>query len=186
LGMQFIFLLISALMQLVPLPAPSQMDPGEEELLAWSAARKLVWDDFKGTPDARSGAAASTATKLGFDYSVSKNEFAFSITLHFSKTRSWAREKNDHILRHEQGHFDIAEIFARKLYKKMKSYRFHKNTYRHDVNKIYDDILKDKDSMQQQYDEETDFSRNKEKQAEWLKKIASMLEELKAYAGYMR
>ncbi len=40
--------------------------------------------------------------------------------------------------------------------------------------------------QQQQYDRETDFSRNKEKQAEWLAKIASDLKSLEAFAGYSK
>jgi hypothetical protein len=38
--------------------------------------------------------------------------------------------------------------------------------------------------MQNQYDDETDYSRKKEKQAEWLNKILKMLEEYKSYADY--
>jgi predicted secreted Zn-dependent protease len=85
---------------------------------------------------------------------------------------------------HEQGHFDITEIFARKLNKAMSAYHFNQNTYRKDLNKIYQDIIKEKDNMQDQYDHETNFSRNKEKQMEWLKKIQTMLEELKEYDNY--
>ena len=92
--------------------------------------------------------------------------------------------KTDYILSHEQGHFDIAEIFARKLNKKMSEYRFDKKTYQKDLNKIYHDILDEKEKMQNDYDKETNHSINKEKQAEWLKKIAKMLEEYKDYADY--
>jgi hypothetical protein len=38
--------------------------------------------------------------------------------------------------------------------------------------------------MQDQYDHETNFSRNKEKQIAWLKKIERMLGELKEFAHY--
>ena len=46
--------------------------------------------------------------------------------------------KTDYILKHEQGHFDIAEIFARKLNKKMSEYKFNKTTYKTDLKNIYD------------------------------------------------
>jgi hypothetical protein len=41
-----------------------------------------------------------------------------------------------------------------------------------------------KEKFQQQYDDETDYSRNKPKQEEWFKKIESELKENKTWAGY--
>ena len=92
--------------------------------------------------------------------------------------------KTDYILSHEQGHFDIAEIFARKLYKKMSEYKFNRRTYQKELNKIYQDILDEKEEIQNDYDRETNHSINKEKQAEWLKKLKRLLEEYEDYAGY--
>jgi hypothetical protein len=66
----------------------------------------------------------------------------------------------------------------------MSEYHFNRNTYRKDLDKIYQDIQNEKDKMQDQYDHETNFSRNKEKQIEWLKKIEKMLGELKGFANY--
>jgi hypothetical protein len=175
----FLILIISS-----PLSAPAQAGKEDEELMAWSAAGKPGWADYKGTPDAGSGAAASTATYLGFEYSISNNGFSYKITSYFSKTKSWGIVKTDYILSHEHGHFDIAEIFARKLHQKMKAYRFNKNTFREDLDKIYNGILDEKEKMQNQYDNETDYSRHKTKQAEWLKKIDKMLAELKEFSDY--
>ena len=156
----------------------------EEELLTWSPTTKLEWADYNGKPDPKSDAAASTATHLGFEYKIRNNEFSFKITCFFSKDKSWGVVKTDYILSHEQGHFDIAEIHARKLNKKMADFKLNKNSYRTDLDKIYYDILEEKDVMQTNYDNETNYSRDKEKQAEWLKKIEIMLEELNSYAGY--
>ena len=156
----------------------------DEELIKWSAGRKLKWQDYHAEPDSRSGAAASTSTQIGFEYHIRDNNPTYVITCKFSKARSWGRYKNDYILSHEQGHFDIAEIFTRKFVKAIKEYSFDKNSYRNDLRKIYADAMKDKENFQQDYDRETDYSRIKEKQAEWLKKIEKMLEEYKDYSGY--
>jgi len=156
----------------------------EEDLLDWSASRKLTWNDYKASPDPESDAAASTTSYLAIEYNITSSSFGYKIQSRFSKTRSWGLYKTDYILSHEQGHFDIAEIFARKLNKQMSEYRFNKKTYQQDLNKIYQDILDEKEILQNQYDNETDYSRNKEKQAEWLKKIEKMLEELKIFAEY--
>jgi hypothetical protein len=155
-----------------------------EELITWSGDKKLNWSDYKGRVQTGSDAAASTATYLGIEYNFTRNGFDYKITCSFSKTRSWGLHKTDYILAHEQGHFDIAEIFARKLNKQMSEYVFNKNTFKDDLKKIYMSLTTEKDAFQNQYDRETNHSINKEKQSEWLKKIEGMLKELKAFSNY--
>ncbi|MBK5271221.1 MAG: DUF922 domain-containing protein [Bacteroidia bacterium] len=155
-----------------------------EELLDWSPFKRLTWNDYKGKPDSNSDAAATTTSYLGIKYNFKNNSVTYKIICRFSKNKSWGLHKTDHILSHEQGHFDITEIFARKLNKKTGDYKFNKSTYQKDLQKIYDDLMDEKEMFQNRYDEKTDFSRNKEKQAEWLKKIEKMLDDLKDYSEY--
>src|SRR6185436_3072288 len=119
-----------------------------EELLDWSASRKLTWNDYKASPDPNSNAAASTTSYLAIEYNISSSSFGYKIESRFSKTRSWGLHKTAYILSHEQGHFDIAEIFACKLNKEMSEYKFNKRTYQQDLNKIYNKILDEKEKMQ--------------------------------------
>lgn len=172
------------LLLLLFLPFFSPGQEKNEELVPWNKRPKLTWNDYKGTVDAGSDAAASTATYLGIEYNFTRNGLTYRITCSFSKNKSWRRHKTDPILAHEQGHFDIAEIFARKLNMKMSAYKFNTNTYKTDLQKIYLDITDEKDKMQDNYDKETNHSINTEKQTEWLKKIEEMLKELKDYSGY--
>jgi len=76
---------------------------------------------------------------------------------------------------HEQGHFDITEIYARKLDNALREYNFNPKRFKTDLDEIYKDIMEEKEELQNQYDLETDYSRSKEKQAEWLKKIQKEL-----------
>lgn len=155
-----------------------------EELISWNANKKLTWADYKGNPKPESDAVASTATYLGIEYSFNNKGFGYKITCSFSKTRSWGSHKTDYVLAHEQGHFDIAEIFARKLNWRMSEYRFNKNNFKTDLKNIYDGITKEKEDMQNDYDRETNHSIKKEKQAEWLKKIGQLLEEYQDFSNY--
>lgn len=155
-----------------------------EELMSWNSDKKLTWTDYKAKPDPISDAAASTSTYLVIDYNIRNNDMSYKIQSMFSKTRSWGLHKTAYILSHEQGHFDIAEIFARILHKKMSSYKFDRRTYQKDLDKIYQDVIDAKSEMQNQYDRETRHSINKEKQAEWLLKIRKLLEEYEDYADY--
>ncbi len=155
-----------------------------EELLEWNADRQLNWADYKSKPNPESDAAASTTTYLSVEYNITSTRFSYKIKSFFSKTRSWGLHKTDYILSHEQGHFDIAEVFARKLHKKLSEYKFNKRTYQKDLKKIYDDVTGEKSDTQNEYDRQTNHSINKEKQAEWLKKIEEMLEEYDNYTNY--
>ena len=71
--------------------------------------------------------------------------------------------------------FDITEIYARKLDNALREYNFNPKRFKTDLDEIYKDIMEEKEELQNQYDLETDYSRNKEKQTEWLKKIQKEL-----------
>ena len=100
------------------------------------------------------------------------------------KNKSWGLVKNEWILKHEQGHFDIAEIFARQLNKLVNEYQFNKSSFQKDLDAIYKSVVAEKEKFQQQYDDETDYSRIKTKQEEWLKKIEAELNQNRSWAGY--
>ena len=172
------------LLALLSVATPGLTQDKNEELIDWSSSRRLTWADYKAEPDKSSDAAAITTSYLGIQYNFSDGKITFNIVCKFSKNKSWGLYKNAHILEHEQGHFDITEIFARKLNKETSEYKFDKKSYQKDLQKIYDDVMKAKEKLQTQYDSETDFSRNKDKQAEWLVKIAKMLADTEAYANY--
>ena len=169
---------------LLPLSYASFGQAKDEELISWNPETKLTWADYKGQAKTDTDAAASTATYLGIEYNFNNKGFDYKITCSFSRTKSWGLHKTDYILVHEQGHFDIAEIFARKLNKKMSEYKFNKNNFKDDLKKIYLTITSEKEEMQNEYDRETNHSIYKEKQAEWLKKIDQLLKEYKTYSNY--
>lgn len=83
---------------------------------------------------------------------------------------------------HEQGHFDIAELFARKLRKAFKEYIFNPKTIEADYNKIFSRIKTERSKMDALYDKETNLSRNKSKQLYWNKKIEAELKKFEAHA----
>ena len=166
------------------LPAALAMETRDEDLLDWDENRRLTWADYKGSPDPSSDAAASTTTYLAIEYNIKSDRFNYKVSSRFSKDKSWGIHRTAYILSHEQGHFDIAEVYARKLHKKMSEYRFNRQTYSKDLKKIYDEIIEEKEEMQDKYDKETNHSILKVKQEEWLNKIKEMLEDTRDYADY--
>jgi hypothetical protein len=157
----------------------------KDDSIPWNASRRLTWSDFKSTPDNNSGNAALTSSKIAFKYSYDSDKgFTYTIGCYFEKNNSWGKVKTDYILSHEQGHFDIAEIFARKLNKQLKVYTFNAATAQKEVPAMYQKIMDDLSALQNQYDSETDFSRNKKAQAEWSARIDRELNKLSEFAGY--
>ena len=155
-----------------------------EEFIPWLPERKLAWEDFYAEPKRNSEAVASTSTSLGISYQMEEGLLVYKITCNFSKQKSWGLLKTEYILAHEQGHFDITEIAARRLYAALQQYEFNSETYKQDINALYRIIVKDKENMQAEYDHITDHSRNRRLQREWQDKIRLMLDETQAWATY--
>lgn len=161
--------------------------PGPKEssdYIAWKYERPLTWEDFLCEPLRNTDAVASTSTSLGISYKITNGKFIYDLDCSFSKSRSWGLLKTSYILAHEQGHFDITEIYTRKLHQRLQQYQFNRKTFKHDLTVIYEKIVKEKEAFQNRYDTETSHSRLKGKQNEWLDKIDLMLEETEAYANY--
>jgi len=170
---------------LFPLLSFLPMHPAKDDTIAWSATRRLVWSDFRARPDAYAYNAALTSSEIVFGFHYNSAEgFTWNIQCLFNKDRSWVRVKNNYILAHEQGHFDITEIYARKLQQQLKGYRLNKDRVSKDVSAIYQQVMKEQNDTQNRYDTETDNSIKKGPQERWLEKIKDDLERLKAYADY--
>lgn len=162
--------------------APFEIE--DDENLPWMGHRRLTWEDFQCAPVRNTEAVALTSTSLGISYKVKDNQFIYDINCGFSKRHSWGLLKTPYILAHEQGHFDITEIFARKLHNQLQHYRFNPKTFKTDINNIYQKVVKEKEAFQELYDSQTDHSRKKIKQEEWLVRIEAMLEDSAPLQNY--
>src|SRR5215213_8155583 len=162
----------------------STLKAESQDMIPWELDKRLAWDDFLCEPKVGSDAVASTSTSLGIAYQLSSGQLRYHITCYFNKEKSWGLMKTDYILAHEQGHFDITEIFARKLNQALQNYTLNRPTFQKDINTIYEAVVASKEAFQSAYDGETDHSRNKRKQAEWLERINNLLEDTQPYANY--
>ncbi len=166
------------------LPAVIFFSNKEEQYIDWSNEKRLEWDDFKAPPVKNTDAAALTATHLGFSYSFINGKVSYDIVCRFDKTKSWGLVKNEWILKHEQGHFDIAEIFARKLNQDVSEYKFNRKSFQKDLDDIYKKVVAEKEAYQNEYDTGSDYSRHRRYQNDWLKKIEKDLDETVDWADY--
>ncbi|WP_298480968.1 DUF922 domain-containing protein [uncultured Maribacter sp.] len=152
----------------------------EYDTIIWQKNTKLTWEDFKGKPPLSDRVAATTASGITYRYSAiqmgDKMQVDFKVTTFFYPQKSWYKPSvcDSVILGHEQLHFDISELYARKLKKRLNAKEYSKNV-KAEVRKIYNEVVEELNVFQNKYDEETNFSRDREKQSLWKVKIEKAL-----------
>ncbi len=148
----------------------------------WSSTQPLQWADFQGKPRPWSVFVAQTVSVIEQTYSCDGDQFTFDIKAKFNCSKSWTKtNKHPEVLLHEQKHFDLTEIYARKM---RKAYRQLNNPCQYsmeDLGKIYDEYFLELRHMQTLYDIETDHGLDEADQQIWNEKIAKQLMELDAY-----
>ncbi len=143
-----------------------------EKVIIWSKDRKLKWSDYKGFLEENTPIAALSWIGLEYkviSYSTEKYLLAINAIFNCEELGIWMEKTNDQILKHEQLHFDIGEIYARKLRMRLLNSQ---NIFTHPVMfdslekycDFYSDSLKD---YQSRYDEETRGSLNTVNQEKW-------------------
>ncbi|MGZ4089700.1 MAG: DUF922 domain-containing protein [Bacteroidia bacterium] len=152
-----------------------------KDIIAWQENVPLTWDDFNGKPEPRFAAASTSYDILKQVNKKNEKLTLVKIEAVFFKNKSWKKKNwiNDEVLAHEQKHFDIVELFARKLRKKLSETKFkNHNEIEIKFQELYDINDSEMDKYQDKYDEETDGSMNGDQQRAWQKKIAKEIKEL--------
>jgi hypothetical protein len=179
------FKLIVVIFFLVHASSPS-FSQDTDSLMCWCSRDKLRWDDFKGKlPDNMSShLSAATAYTLIPVPTKKNNLLSYDIKVVFKKYESWKTDTSNNLLAHEQLHFDIAELYARKLRKAILDVP---KTNRNPTEEVFDVVFQklylETASMQRKYDEDTIHGVIPESQKEWEKKISLELKNLEKYAS---
>ena len=88
----------------------------------------LQWEDFQDTPDAANPFHANTSSGLSYSWSlktsIKGSELNYQVESFFNPDLSWVKPGKEslHLLAHEQLHFDITELHARKLRAAMEAF----------------------------------------------------------------
>ncbi|NER13107.1 hypothetical protein GWK08_06630 [Leptobacterium flavescens] len=159
--------------------ANSEIDVNDKIL--WLKNRNLIWEDFQGNPPNNKDAAlAATQCEIKIiKIELVDNLPNIIIGTYFIKSRSWTVTTNHEALEHEQLHFDIYELFSRKIRKgfmelnnqKIADIKFYEDLYKNLINCAIEE--------NNNYDFEVYF--NEKKQQEWISRITNELEKLKEY-----
>jgi hypothetical protein len=175
-----------------------------DDIISWSKDYLLAWSDFKAEPNFSSFEDSSSQIKYHYTWRVnsetSDGEIYFLIdniqlSTQFFRHLSWVREKQAslELLKHEQGHFDLAEslrpVITTDFQNEFKDKKFPTRGQNEEQQKqfaredsglmIFQKLEKwyyDFSQQRIKYDKETEFGHNLNKQQEYDKKFIKLRE----------
>ncbi|PKD18379.1 hypothetical protein APR41_04305 [Salegentibacter salinarum] len=160
----------------------------ENEKLSWTEDRILTWEDFKASPKKHLPYKANTNSGLSFSWNATESsggiKLNYEVGSNFYPNRSWVKEieEVDYLLAHEQLHFDITELHARKLRKALQNYE-PGGKIKKELDSIYSETEKQRRQMQMQFDKETNHSIYKEAEFKWRVFIKKELDKLSEFSS---
>jgi ribosomal protein L19E len=155
--------------------------PYENEVI-WDKRRPLTLIDFKGTTVDRPFQAATLSIFRYKTWGRPIDGYAtLTVETYFDCGRSYFKIDDDsiEILKHEQLHFDISELYARKFVKRIKEEIKSTKELPTIGEKIVKEIVDQLQLRQDKYDSEVYADRKK--QTLWVEKIRAELKELEAF-----
>lgn len=165
-----------ALFNAESLKSQTGLDP---TLIEWSAERPLQWNDYPYTRFRKARYSAITSVKHSVKGYIRNGLPEFDIKVYFDLKESWTADTLDmNLLNHERLHFDIGELYRRKIESRIKVLQSKKEKragiYRAEIK----NILIEFNSYSQEYDKESDNGRDKEQQLKWQTLVSEELKRL--------
>jgi hypothetical protein len=159
----------------------------KKDLILWNSAYKIQWQDFKGSPQGGVTLKAMTYSTIQLETSkIDASGVALTVTASFIKSKSWRKKEadaNSNLLTHEQKHFDITEIYARKMRKKLSETKFtNPKQAQQVIQRLYSETFNESAAEQKKYDTETNHSINTAAQEKWNASIEAELQSLSAFS----
>ena len=161
--------------------------PRTADTIYWQELRRLTWDDFRGKPVKSDESVALTSSGIGMAFRSGANGVpVINITCTFFCNNSWVKDegRNPDVLQHEQLHFDLTELYARKLRQAVSKLSAKDRTWP-TVSKIYQDLNRECNQRQNAYDKETEHGIKASIQKTWNGQIEAelaLLDEFKSGA----
>lgn len=150
-----------------------------ETMIEWSESRPLEWKDYTYRRIRLKGSMALTMVKHSVKGYLRNGLPEFEIKVLFRKPNSWTSDTtNLELLGHEQLHFDIAELYRRKIEQEIIKLQQKKeknaNVYKAEIKRI----LTEFNVYSRRYDRESDHGKSKPEQARWKEKVSLGLKEI--------
>jgi hypothetical protein len=166
------------------------------QLLCWQAERKLRWADFQAPANVlptddplfwtSAASCAPVLQLIGTKDVTGRNNFF--VTAALDKNRSWVRASalahSAQVLAHEQLHFDICELIARRLRQRIaQQYQAGGDVFTPAFRQELQQLLAEQAVLNTRYDQETAHGLLQNQQQHWQDQLTQALAQLTAYAS---
>ena len=166
----------------------AQSKNSTEDLLFWTPDYRLSGEDFKGqirhedtlllarSSETLTHKLGTIITALDVHVKTEWGKTTYTVRAAMNRSRSWIKNEGDTIvLRHEQGHFDICEIYARMLRRDIR-----KAKSLAEAKAIYNKTMDLEEIEHLAYDRENTYPLGGTTEA-WANKIQDRLQQLDTY-----
>ena len=155
--------------------------------IPWSATRPLTLADFQGRPSELYAQAALTSADIKAGASCTNFVFSSTVQATFDPSPSWFRDpkkSSPALLRHEQTHFDLTEVYARLLRQKLLIFQAKAdcNKLQPAFNNLTKGVYAAWAKEQSRYDAESNHGLNAARQAYWEQQVQVRLAQLATFA----
>ncbi|HEV3216639.1 MAG TPA: DUF922 domain-containing protein [Vicinamibacterales bacterium] len=185
--------------------AHAQSQKSDLPLVEWSTGRRLAVKDFKGRIPARAPEASLSWVAIEAAWECREGKASAQARAVFDPNRSWWRDpvpnlwqnvddasllprRDDggrSLLAHEQLHFDMTEVWARRIREKFKALPSFCRTPGGpgEFEKAIGDMEREWQEEQQRYDKETGHGTDAARQRSWAQNVTKALRESDPAAG---
>lgn len=167
--------------------APAARALAQDDAIVWTATRKLTWDDFKAKPLRElDGARSAISHTVQIGCRGGSLQVRVLTLFHPQQSSVTYRIISSGLasrvgLAHEHLHFDIAEIFARRIRRMYAELAEPCPRTDEALQALADPIFRELQAEQRRFDDQTRFGELEAKQLEWAKRIAAELDALQAF-----
>lgn len=159
-------------------------------ILKWKYDDVLQWEDFPGFNNINDTILISSLFKpdavsfIGISRKYFRTNASLDVIIetYFNKHLSFYRDTTQFgLLEHEQCHFNIVELYARKMRKAVKQLKSRNINNKEQFDYVLDSLEVMMNSRQEEFDNATLFGSLIEEQNKWRLKIDNELRELEEY-----
>ena len=152
-----------------------------DDLIFWKENRKLTWDDFLSNSDSKSEKKAHSEIVIDIINVHLENDIPkYEIGCFFVKSKSWIRDCAERNLQQQQLHYDINELYTRKIRKAFDSLNVLKIVDGGGYQEIFEAYLVKNQLRNSQCHAE--ITKDAKRQKRWSKTISAEIRQLDAYA----
>lgn len=161
--------------------------------IEYSPTGNFNWSMFRGQVNPQhiaemgTNTGAVTVSSLSYKSEIYDRIAKVRISATFNPLESWTRYPKlyhpEEALNHEKRHFDICEIYARKIRQAVSLSHFNRGNFHGQLEYLFRKLVKDYRAEQSRYDRETRHSMDAEQQKKWNAIIDSRLSSLTGYSS---